>query len=85
MGSRTPRPRAPFSDVTADSCSTPVSGRVRIMDTLKKDDGKALRKVLVDLLVKFPNYDLLSEKGVEEAIRDMEARLSSVATFEEVK
>jgi len=55
------------------------------MDTLKKDDGKALRKVLVDLLVKFPNYDLLSEKGVEEAIRDMEARLSSVATFEEVK
>jgi len=55
------------------------------MDTLKKDDGKALQKVLVDLLVKFPNYDLLSEKGVEEAIRDMEARLSSVATFEEVK
>lgn len=54
-------------------------------DTLKKDNGKALRKALVDLLARFPNYDLLSEKGVEEAIRDIEERLSPVATFEEVK
>lgn len=55
------------------------------MDTLKKDNGKVLRKALVDLLARFPNYDLLLEKGVEEAIRDIEKRLGPVATFEEVK
>ena len=74
-----------FSNVTADSRSIPVSGWVRIMDTLKKGNGKVLRKALVDLLARFPNYGLLSEKGVEEAIRDIEKRLGPVATFEEVK
>ena len=74
-----------FSNVTADSRSIPVSRWVRIMDTLKKDNGKVLRKALVDLLARFPNYDLLLEKGVEEAIRDIEKRLGPVATFEEVK
>ena len=73
------------ASVTADSRSIPVSGWVRIMDTLKKDNGKVLRKALVDLLARFPNYDLLLEKGVEEAIRDIEKRLGPVATFEEVK
>ena len=57
-----------------------------MVDTLKKDaDGKTLREVLVDVLAKFPSYDLLSEKGVAEAIQDIEGRLNPVATFEENK
>ena len=44
-------------------------------------EGKILSQVLVGILDKFPSYDLESEKGVEAAIYDIEARLNPVATF----
>ena len=31
---------------------------------------------------KFPSYDLQSKQGTEMAIRDMESKLSAVASFE---
>lgn len=38
-------------------------------------------EVLVDTLNKFPTYDLQSQQGFEVAIRDIEHKLSSVASF----
>jgi hypothetical protein len=59
---------------------------VRIVDTGQKNvDGKTLREILIDILEKFPSYDLLSEEGVAEASQDIEASLSPVASFREMK
>lgn len=53
-----------------------------IQDSFRRNiDGKILSEVLVDLLDKFPDYDLMSEKGVEEAIHDIEASLKPIASF----
>ena len=38
--------------------------------------GKTLQQTLIDLMVKFPSYELWSEQGIEGAIRDIEYRLS---------
>jgi len=46
--------------------------------------GKTLGEILVDILDKFPSYDLLSEEGVSEASHDIEASLSPVATSKEL-
>ena len=55
---------------------------MEISDSSQKDvDGKPLREVMIDVLEKFPSYDLLSEEGVAEASRDIEATLSPVASF----
>ena len=44
-----------------------------IKDSFRRNiDGKILSEVLVDLLDKFTSYDLKSEKGVEEAIHDID-------------
>jgi hypothetical protein len=57
---------------------------VKILDTSQKNvDGNPLREVMIDVLDKFPGYDLLSEEGVAEASRDIEATLSPVASFKE--
>ncbi|RDB20182.1 hypothetical protein Hypma_013042 [Hypsizygus marmoreus] len=59
---------------------------IGIVDTSQKTPhSKTLREVLVDILDKFPNYELHSEKGVSEAIGDIEASLNPIATFEEAK
>lgn len=58
---------------------------MRIVDTGQKNvDGKTLRETLIDVLDKFPSYDLLSE-GVAEANHDIEATLSPVASFREME
>jgi hypothetical protein len=59
---------------------------VRIVETGQKNvDGKTLREILIDILDKFPGYDLLSEEGVAEANHDIEATLSPVASFRELE
>jgi hypothetical protein len=59
---------------------------VRIVDTGQKNvDGKTLGEILIDILEKFPSYDLLSEEGVAEASQDIEASLSPVALFREMR
>ena len=59
---------------------------IRIIENGQKSvDGKTLGEVLVDILDKFPSYDLLSEEGVAEASHDIEARLSPVAKFKELE
>lgn len=56
---------------------------IRILDSdLRNADGQTVREVLVDILNKFPTYDLQSQQGSEVAIRDIEHKLSSVASFE---
>jgi hypothetical protein len=56
---------------------------IRILDSdLRNADGQTVREVLVDTLNKFPTYDLQSQQGSEIAIRDIEHKLSSVASFE---
>ena len=59
---------------------------MRIVDTCQKNvDGKTLKEILIDILEKFPSYDLLSEEGVAEASQDIEASLSPVASFREMR
>ena len=63
---------------------------MRIVDTCQKNvDGKTLKEILIDILEKFPSYDLLSEEGVAEAVaeasQDIEASLSPVASFREMR
>jgi hypothetical protein len=61
----------------------PDSERIRILDSgLRNESGQTVREALVDILNKFPNYELQSERGSEAAIRDIESKLSSVASFE---
>ena len=55
---------------------------VRIIDTDRRNaDGQNVRDVLIDTMNKFPTYDLQSQQGSEAAIRDIEQKLSSVASF----
>ena len=59
---------------------------MRIVDNGQKNvDGKTLREILIDVLDKFPSYDLLSEEGIAEANHDIEATLSPVASFREME
>ena len=59
---------------------------MRIIENGQKSvDGKTLGEILVDILDKFPSYDLLSEEGVAEASHDIEASLSPVAKFKELR
>lgn len=59
---------------------------MRIVDTCQKNvDGKTLKEILIDILEKFPSYDLLSEEGVAETSQDIEASLSPVASFREMR
>jgi hypothetical protein len=44
-----------------------------------------LREAMIDVRDKFPGYDLLSEEGVAEANRDIEATLRPVASFREME
>lgn len=53
---------------------------VRIVDSNQKNaNGQTLRQVLIDILDKFPSYDLQSKQGSEVAIRDIESKLGTVA------
>lgn len=68
---------------TSDATDTEWVG---IVDTGQKNvDGKTLREILIDILEKFPSYDLLSEEGVTQASQDIEASLSPVASFREMR
>ena len=52
---------------------------VRVIDSnLKNTNGQTLRDVLIDILDKFPNYDLQSKQGSEAAIHDIESKLKTV-------
>lgn len=60
------------------------SGSVTIIDTGRRNaKGQAVREVLIDILNEFPRYELQSEAGSEAAIRDIESRLSGIASFGE--
>jgi len=58
---------------------------VYVVDTgLKSSDGKTLREVLLDIVEAFPTYDLGSDRGIDEAIKEMGIKLGEVASFEAV-
>jgi hypothetical protein len=62
------------------------SGWVKILDTkLKNEQGQTVQQVLVEILDKFPDYDLETKKGAEVAIRDIESKLVGMASFEEAE
>jgi len=59
---------------------------VSIIDSgAKNADGKTLAEVLIDIMDKFPKYDLNSEEGITETIRDIETSLDPIASFEAVE
>ena len=57
---------------------------IRIIDNkdLRNADGQTVREILIDTLNKFPTYDLQSQQGSEAAIRDIDDKISSVASIE---
>jgi hypothetical protein len=58
---------------------------IRVVDSgLKNANGRSVAEVLADILNKFPSYELQSEEGSEMAIRDIESKLSEVASFEDM-
>ena len=65
---------------TADS----ESDWVYLVDTgLKSRDGKTARKVLLDIIKAFPEYDLKSDEGIDKAIEEMVTKLGEVVSFRE--
>jgi len=44
----------------------------------KNSKGKAANQVLVDLLEKFPQYDLVSDEGIQKAIEEIGTKLDEV-------
>ena len=46
-------------------------------------DGKTARKVLLDIIKAFPNYDLKSDEGVDKAIEEITTKLGEVVSFQE--
>lgn len=51
----------------------------------KTVDGKTLSEVLIDIMDKFPKYDLNSEEGIAETIRDIETSLDPIASYKAVE
>ena len=74
-----------FPSFQVDSQPSSVTPWVRLCPPRPRDvDTKKVAKALIDILDDFPSYELQSEAGSDMAIRNMESRLSAVASFEPV-
>jgi hypothetical protein len=61
----------------------PDSKWVIILDSgLRNESGQTISGILVDIFHAFPGYKLQLGRGCEAAIRDIEHKLSDVASFE---
>jgi hypothetical protein len=65
---------------------TPSKGSdwCRVIDTgLTTSDGRTVREVLIDVMQSFESYDLKTDEGIHNAIKEMETQIGEVASMEE--
>ena len=64
-------------------CTT-VSDWCRVIDMgLTTSNGKTVREVLIDIMQMFPSYNLETNEGIHDAIKDMRTQFGEVASIEE--